>query len=671
MSDVLQEGRHSVERRQWNAAFEALASADTSRSLGIDDLMWLAWAAYLTARQDDFVRAMERAHHSCRDAGDMQRAARCAIWLAMGFFLHGEFAPAMGWHGRAARLIEGLGVECAEQGYLLLPLAYGHAEEGDYEAWHIASAEIVQIGQRFGDGDLVALGLNLQGRSLVSGGRVVAGLALLDEAMVAVVTDQLSPWVTGLVYCSVIEACQEVYAVRRSQEWTAALKRWCDDQPGLVPYAGQCLVHRAELMRLHGAWVEALDETKSAMERLAREGSPPIAARAHCLEGDLHRLVGALEQAEAAYDAARQLGGDPQPGIALLRMAQRDRDGAAGLIRRAVAERTDPLERASVLPAYVEIMVAVGDGPAAERGCAELTEITTNYTSGVLGAMAATANARLAISRGEAELALPSLRSARRVWQELDAPYELARVQVLFAQACRALGDNESAELELEAAREVFHQLGAVTDLRGLDAIREHPEAETFVGATPRVGVMRREGHFWMIGFHDDARPVRHSRGLEHLARLLAEPQHEVAALELASQPGGAVAMADAGPLLDAQARNDYKLRLRELEEEVEEARAWVDTERTARAELEIEALMAELSRAVWRGGRVRVAGSVAERARISVTKSIKAAISRIGDVDQALARHLSVSVRTGYFCAYCPEPRAAVEWQISSDASR
>ena len=484
--DELERGRESFERRMWVGAFKSLSLADEAAPLQAEDLWLLAWSAYLVGRDDDSFRALDRAHHAHLETGEALRAARAAFWVGFRLASRGEMGRATGWLGRAGRLVEREEHDCVERGYLLLPLALQHLFAADYEASHACAAEATEIGERFGEADLIAFALHLQGCALIRQGKVDDGLALLDEAMVAVTTGELSPVMTGAIYCSVIEACREVYALRRSQEWTAALTQWCNGQPDLVPFAGQCLVHRAEVMQLHGAWRDALDEARRASERLARGGDQLAAAAAYYQQGEIHRLLGEFAAAEEAYRGASLRGCEPQPGLALLRLAQGENDTAAAAIHRVVGESTDVLERAGLLPAYIEIMLAAGDSEGARGACRELDEIAESFSSGVLGAMAASSRGAVELAEDDARAALVALRQAGQVWQELEAPYEAARVRVLVGLCCGALGDHDSAALELDAARAAFVRLGAAPDLARLDSLAAGGAQVDTHGLAPR-----------------------------------------------------------------------------------------------------------------------------------------------------------------------------------------
>jgi ATP/maltotriose-dependent transcriptional regulator MalT len=482
----LARGRESYARRAWMDAYKSLSHADQAAPLGAEDLKLLATAAFMLGRDDDCLSNLKRAYHAYLDAGETMRAVRCAFWVGMNLVLRGEMAPATGWLGRAQRLVERDEEDSVERGYLLVPVMLRQEAIGDWEAAYAAAASAAEIGERFGDRDLLALAVHEQGLILVNQGRVEEGLGLVDEAMVAVTAGELSPIVTGIVYCSVISGCQEVYALRRAQEWTAALTHWCEEQPDMVAFSGQCLVHRAEIMELHGAWREALEEARRARQRCAQVKNRSATAQAFYRQGEVHRLQGRFSAAEEAYRDASRYGWEPQPGLALLRLVQGNDEAASAAIRRVVGETTRPLKRARLLPAYVEIMLAVGDVEEARVACRELEEISARYESGMLGAMVEHAEGTIDLTEGDARAALLPLRRAWQMWQELEVPYEVARVRVLLGLACRVLGDDDTATLELEAARDVFAQLGAAPDLARVDSLARRAPSVDDHGLTAR-----------------------------------------------------------------------------------------------------------------------------------------------------------------------------------------
>jgi tetratricopeptide (TPR) repeat protein len=472
----LARGREAARRLAWADAYTALSLADRSSSLAGEDLELLATAAYLLGRVEESLRALRRAQQLHAEGGDPRRAARCAFWVAFHLINQGELAQASGWLARANRLLEHE-QECAERGYLLLPVALQQVAAGDGAGARRTAARAAAIGRRAGDADLVALALVLHGRAMVREGRVGGGLVLLDEAMVAVVAGELSPSVAGTVYCAVIDACREVLEWRRAQEWTAALAAWCGKQPDMVTFSGQCLVHRAEILQLHGAWPQAAEEAKRAGERLMQAADSYASGSAFYQQAEAYRVLGDFTAAEDAYQQASRWGLEPQPGLALLRLAQGSTDAAAAAIRRVVAGASEKLRRAKLLPAYVEIMLAVGDVQAARDAADELTGIAQSHETPALLAVAGHAHGAVLLAEGDARAAVVVLRGAWQAWRELEAPYEAARVRVLVGLCCAALGDQEAAGMELDAARSVFAQLGAAPELARLEVLarREAP----------------------------------------------------------------------------------------------------------------------------------------------------------------------------------------------------
>jgi DNA-binding CsgD family transcriptional regulator/tetratricopeptide (TPR) repeat protein len=465
IGDDLVRGREAYSSSAWKDAYESLSRAEQAAPLAAEDLELLATSAYMLGREDEWLQLLERACRRHSDAGAVLPAARCAFWIGTQLAIRGDMGPATGWLGRAQRLVERDGTECVEQSYMLLPVAIQHEAAGDYEGAAATAATAVEAGERFGDRDLFALAAHVQGTILVTDGHVREGLVLLDEAMVAVTAGEVSPIVAGIVYCGVILACEQIYEVRRAQEWTAALTRWCEQQPDLLAFTGRCLVHRAQLMQLHGDWRDALEEAGRAGRRFEEAMNRAAAGKACYLRGEVHRLRGEFEQAEDAYREASQLGLEPQPGWAMLRLAQGNGDVAAAAMRRVIGETSERLKRAGLLLSYVEIMVVVGGDEEARTACLELSEIAVEYDSALLQAMAAQARGTLELAAGDAVAALVNLRLAWQAWEDLEAPYEAARTRVLIGRACLALGDEDAFALELDAARGTFEELGAEPDV--------------------------------------------------------------------------------------------------------------------------------------------------------------------------------------------------------------
>ena len=485
-ADTLDRGREAFRRQAWAEASAQLSAADRETPLEPGDLERLATAAYLVGRDADSADLWARAHHELLNRGNVERAARCAIWLAFGLLEKGELARGGAWLARARRLLDDGLHDCVEQGYLLLPGALQSIDGGDYASANAACYQAAEIGDRFGDPDLGALARHSWGRALIRMGEVDDGVTLLDEAMVAVEAGDVSPIVAGLVYCSVISGCLEIYDLRRAQEWTAALTYWCESQPDLVPYRGECLVRRAQLMQLHGAWQDAMDEARRAGERLSQSPGQPAVGAALYQQAELYRLCGGFDKAEEAYRQAHQYGRRLQPGLAQLRLAQGQVDAAQAAIRRAVDETQEQRTRASLLPTYVEILLAARDVAAARTAAEELSEIAAAVDALFLHAVSAQAMGAVLLAEGDARGALTLLRGAWTAWQTLDAPYEAARSRVLIGRACRELGDEDTAAMEFDAARGVFQQLGAAPDLARVDVLTRRGVSGAPHSLTPR-----------------------------------------------------------------------------------------------------------------------------------------------------------------------------------------
>jgi len=470
-ANSLARGRTCYDRNEWNDAFEALSLADQEFSLEVEDLQRLAWAAGLTARDEHMLTTQERVYRAHLDAGSNLAAARASFWLGFRLLARGDHGQASGWLQRTQRLIELHSNDCVEQGYLLLPTSQKHLSAGEYVEAHDCAARGVVIGERFSDADLVAFARNLQGRALLNQGLIERGLVFMDEAMVAATAGELSPVVTGIIYCSAIASCNRVYALDRVREWTMAISAWCDANPQLGMFTAHCLVHRAHALEMSGAWSEAVKEAGRAVTRCVRDIERDAAGSAYYQQAEIHRLRGKFDLAETAYLEASRAGFEPQPGLALLRLAQSDSDAASSVSRRVVSATRDRLARIRLLPAHVEIMLAVDDLGAAHAASLELQETASIFNTEVLGAIAAHACGSVHLAEGSPEAVVDPVRRAFAVWQQLGAPYLAARLRVLIARACIALNDIEGALLELGCAREVFERVDAQPDVEAVDAI--------------------------------------------------------------------------------------------------------------------------------------------------------------------------------------------------------
>jgi DNA-binding NarL/FixJ family response regulator len=468
-SGLVDQGRDAFERMSWAEAYDRLRAAADSRPLPADDLERLATAAYLAGHDQASTAAWTRAHEAWLGY-DHERAVRCAFWLGFGLVQRGDMAEGAGWLARGRTLVEQHRLDCVERGYLLLPEALLALEGGDHAAALDHFSEASSLARRFGDPDLAALGTLGRGEAQLRAGRQPEGMRLFDEAMVSVTAGETSPVVAGIVYCAVIDSCQQAFDLRRAREWTAALDRWCAGQPDLVPYRGQCLVHRAQILEARGEWGRAMTEARLACERLAEPPHPAIGMAYYEL-GELHRLRGEYGPAEDAYRRAHACGREPQPGLAFLRLGSGRVDDAVAAIELALDAATDLVSRARLLPCYVETMLAAGRVHDARRAIDELGTVAVGVGSDMVRAVAEHARGAVLLAEGEPKAALGSLRSACRLWQRLDVPFEAARTRVLIAVACRAVGDRDTAGLERDVARAVFERMGAGPALTRLDEL--------------------------------------------------------------------------------------------------------------------------------------------------------------------------------------------------------
>jgi DNA-binding CsgD family transcriptional regulator len=492
MRDALTRGRAAFERDDWAAAFSDLAAADRAGPLGPDDLDRLATAAYLVGDDAASEDALARAHAAYLDLRNPIRAARCALWVAFVLLERpSRRAQAGGWLGRARRLLDECGQESVEQGLLLCAQAFQHLGS-DLPAALAGFEQATAVGARFCDPDVTTLGRHGEARALLRMNRRSDGFALLDEVMVAVAGGEVSPIMTGTIYCSVISACHDAFDLGRAQEWTGALARWCAGHPDMMPFRGQCLVRRSELMLLHGTWEDALAETRRAADWLARTESETLAGAVYYQQAELFRMRGELASADEAYRRASQAGLRPEPGLALLRLAQGQVEAAGAAVRRMLQETKEKRVRARLLGAAVEIMLAQRDVSAARAASDELSQLAGEFAAPLLHAASAQAAGAVALADGHPDAALDHLRDAWMLWRGLDVPYEIARVRELVGLACRGLGDLDGAQLEFEAAQETFDRLGARLDAARVVALVAPPAIRPSGGLTGReVEVLR------------------------------------------------------------------------------------------------------------------------------------------------------------------------------------
>jgi class 3 adenylate cyclase len=513
IAERLEHARAALERRDWMQAYELLTELDHTERLDAEDLNGLADATWWTGRMDESIEARTRVYAARLERGEQRAAALSALRLARDHELKRSGLQGA-WLARAERLLADE-EDCPELGYLERTRSRLALADGDFDAAIAHAERVLELGNRFGERNLMALGLHDKGSALVRQGEPEAGLALIDEATVAAVSGELNPYATGIVYCGVIAASFDVADLARAGNWTEAAKRWCERQ-SISGFPGVCRVNRAEVMRLRGSWTEAEEEIRTAVAEL--DGfAPSVAALAFYELGELRLRMGDLAGADDAFRQAHGLGFEPQPGLALLRLANGEVQPARRGLQRALAdEGRGRLMRARLLPASVEIFLAAGELEEARTAATELAEIAQHYGTPALAAHAASTAGAVALAEADASTALGELRQAIRLYQEVETPYEAARVRLLAAEAYRLEGDADAAELELRAAQATFDRLGASRDLRRtVDALGRlgataggERTGRTFVytdivDSTPLVEAIGDQAWTGLVGWHD------------------------------------------------------------------------------------------------------------------------------------------------------------------------
>jgi DNA-binding NarL/FixJ family response regulator len=462
-SEGLARAREAYAQQDWPAAEAAYANLPTD-NLSADDLAAYADATWWLGRTEDRLRLGAAAYDAFLAESRPADAAMAAVLLGILHMARGDEPLGMGWIGRAGRLADRL-PECVVHGFMqFLTEVEGNIQAGRPTDAVMAARRLQDLGRRLDEPDIVAMGIQAEGRALIKAGHTADGLALVDEAMVAALDGRLTPFTLGTLYCHTIAACHEVADLRRMARWTELTEEWLGTLPAALPFGGPfgglCAVHRAQLQLLRGAWDEA-ERAALQVVQLLDTGRLDYAAEAWYVVAESRRLRGDTRASEA-YDEAHARGRNPQPGRALLRLAQGDAEGAARSVRSAVAAAgADPLRRAPLCAAAVETAVAAGRLQDADAAAAELEETASTYATSGLEAMAATARGAVLLADGRAEEALPVLGEAYRDWRELGAAYEAARACVLLAEAYRALGDEESAASEDALAKATFERLAA------------------------------------------------------------------------------------------------------------------------------------------------------------------------------------------------------------------
>lgn len=496
----------------WPEVYSRLARRDPGM-LSADELELVAEAAFWAGRPRETIEARRRAYALHRAVGDDRRAARTAWLLFTNHFELDETAAANGWLKRAQRHAAAT-ADTVAQGYVALGLADWALYVGDLDEAFAHACRAAEAGEAAGDVDLAALGTATQGRVDVARGAVDAGVAQLDEAMLAATSGELSAFVTGWVYCLLLDTCHVLGDVRRAAEWTELALRWCEEQGQDSWYPGLCRLHRCEVAALRGEWTAAEEEALRAGEELAAFGDYLVAEGLY-LAGEIRLRRGEHAAAEEAFRRAHELGRDPQPGLAQVRLAQGDIEAAVTALRVALAGGSrGPLPRARLLAAHVQAELRRGGVDAATGSAEELRQIADRSGALLLRAMADVARGVVLLARDDVDAALPLLREACAICRELSCPYETAEARLLCGLAARRAGDEETARLEFEAARATFERLGARPDV-------ERASTLLAVGDARPRGLTAREVEVLRL--------VARGRTNREIARALSISEHTVA----------------------------------------------------------------------------------------------------------------------------------------------
>ena len=655
--------RSALDRGDWPAALALLHGDDSPEASEM-----AAQARYANGEFEAAVATWESLHERQLAAGDRITAAWAAANVAILLLVDtGLMAPVRAWVARAERLLEDA-VPVPPHAMLAMVRTYERFFCGDPEGARQQAARAIELGRQLNVPPAVILGQVATARLLISDGAVEEGLAALDDVALSLMSGAVDPMTTGMMYCELVCAAQSLLAYDRAREWTDVMERWAHGN-AFGGIHGRCRVHRAELLRISGPGPAAENEAIAACDELRpwmrREFGWPLVEL-----GNIRLRMGDLDGAEEAFLQAHRRAWAPVPGIALLRLEQGDLTAAAELIADAVdnppalpwKERPPfgELQLVPLLDAQSEIAEACDDADTAATAAAHLRSIADGHPSPGLGATAALATAREKLLAREYLAAIDAANAAVTGWCELDAPFEAAVARVCLGRARQRAGNLAGSRLDLRAAHDEFAAFGAIR--------RATQVAAMLQGASPPssqpelIASLQRRGGLWHLGFRGTETVLADLRGLQYLAVLLAEPGREFPAFELC----GGQDVGDAVPVIDEQARAAYRRRLTEVEQDIVEAEELCDIGRAERARCDREFLLAELSGAIGLGGRLRGTGGAAERARTSVTRSLRYGLTRLTEQHPALGEHLSRTVRTGSYCSYQPDAVAPITWTVS-----
>ncbi len=470
--------RDAMAAHAWEEARTQFLAAEGGAQLEPADLELLAAANFWTARPEDELDALERAYAQYARDDQKASAASVALRLFESTLRRLAIPVAMGWLARAERLLADA-PPSAVNAWSAMIRAFGAMIAGDLQGAVDAADTAIELARRYGDRDAEAMALNVKGHSLVKTGAVAEGLALVDESTSAAVAGELEPWATANVYCGTMDVCRELSDWERAGNWTEVADREMRRQQ-ISGFPGVCRVHRAQVKRVRGDWPGAEEEALTACDELARYNMLYDLGWANYELGEVRRQMGDYAGAETAYQKAHEYGRDPEPGLALLRLATDDLAGASAAIHRALQvsdspiqntgdDPGEPLGRSHLLPAQVRISLAAKDLGTAESAAAELEAIADRFGSTAIRASAASARGAVLLANGDIPLATDALIRGRHLWQVVGAPFEVAKVREDLAAAYRSAGQDTDALMELEAARSAYERLGAAPDLQKIE----------------------------------------------------------------------------------------------------------------------------------------------------------------------------------------------------------
>src|SRR6056297_73423 len=673
--------RRAMALGDWSHALDALDALEIESSTESAALLELrAEALYGAGDFEGCVGSWEDLHSLLVRRGEQIEAGRVAAMVAMYLMMDtGLMAPVRGWLRCADRHLDGVN-EHPVRAIIAMVRAYERFMCGSMSEARTHATLAIELGERFGVVPAVVIGRTCSARLTIFEGDVAVGLELLDEVGALLMSGAADPLTTGMMYCEIICAAQGLLMPELAAQWTDVMEHWRHGA-AVGGINGRCRVHRAEVLRVSGTCDLAEAEATAACEELRpwmrREFGWPLVEL-----GNIRVRSGDLDGAEDAYVRAAALSWSPQPGLALVHLARGDADTAATMIARAIEHPIDmpskerppfgPLRLAPMYDAQATIAYARGDRSTLERAAAELADVAATYPSPMLRGNDALARSRLSLLDAETERAIESAGRAVAEFETVGAPFEAAQARLVVADGYEAAGRADDAAIERRTACDALAAFGAHWWAERAHGPQQSPQ-QSSVATSPMArsgprAVFSVVGEMRTIEWGSSSVVVRDLKGYRYIERLLAEPGREFHATDLARLDSGADPRVTVGrgiPVLDSTAKEAYRRRLADIDEDIADAQDNNDLARIELAERDRDYLITELRRATGLGGRDRTVADDAERARMSVTRSIRYALARLAESRPDVAEHLQQHVRTGTFCHYERDPLQPVEWTV------